>query len=118
MTALRKGKHRVILIPRREQLSDRGLLVQTDGDPVEYQVNVQPSSTSERQALGITTDTVYRLKYFPQMHGGKPWVGGPYSRILWEGKEYEQLGDPMLTSMSPQTGHVKVMMKAKWSEVA
>lgn len=117
MSKLTAGVHTVDVVTRREVMTDRGPVVQEDGIPVTYKVNVQPVSTAEREALGVGVSTVYRIKYFPQAHGGKPWSGGPYSKIIWNGGTYEQLGDPLISSMSPRTGHVKVLMAAQQSEV-
>lgn len=86
-------------------------------DPVSVQCNVQPVSAEESQALGLSAATVYRLKYFPGEHGGAPWPGGPYSRITWQGREYEQRGDALESSMSPRTAHVKVLMVDVTAEV-
>lgn len=115
--SLRKGKHLVTVRPAYEEVSDRGLLVQRWGVAETYHVNVQPVSTVEAESLGLSVTTTYRIKYWPQAHGGKPWIGGAYSRIIWEGNEYDQQGDPMVSVMSPVTGHVKVFMTARASQV-
>lgn len=86
-------------------------------DPVTVQCNVQPVSAEESQALGLSTATVYRAKYWPGEHGGTPWPGGPYSRIIWRGREFEQRGDALESSMSPRTAHVKVLMVDVSAEV-
>ena len=116
MSRVRRGVHEVQV--RR--------VVQTDSpygperhvtDPVTVQCNVQPVNAEESQALGLSTATVYRLKYFPGEHGGAPWPGGPYSRITWRGREFEQRGDALESSMSPRTAHVKVLMVDVTAEV-
>lgn len=115
--SLRKGRHTVSVRPAFTEVTDRGALVQRWAEPEAFQVNVQPVSTAEAEALGLTVATVYRIKYWPQEHDGKPWAGGPYSRITWNGREYDQQGDPMESSMSATTGHTKVLMTARASEV-
>lgn len=114
---LRKGKHVVSVRTAVETVDDRGAIVQTWGRPVEYSVNVQPLSSSEVEAFGLKVSTAYRVKYWPQEHGGKQWVGGAYSRISWDRREYDQQGEAMLSSMSPRTGHVTVIMTARTSGV-
>lgn len=115
--SLRKGRHKVTVRQAVESTNSRGAIVQSWGEPVEYSVNVQPVSTAEAESLGLTVNTVYRLKYWPNEHGGVPWVGGAYSRITWDGREFDQQGEAMVSSMSPRTGHVKVLMSARGSEV-
>lgn len=86
-------------------------------DSVTVRCNVQPVSAEESQALGLSTATVYRVKYFPGEHGGATWPGGPYARITWRGREFEQRGDALESSMSPRTAHVKVLMVDVSAEV-
>lgn len=86
-------------------------------DPVTVRCNVQPVSTEEAQALGLSVSTVYRVKYWPGEHGGAPWPGGPYSRITWRGRIFEQRGDVLESSMSPRTAHVKTLMVDVSAEV-
>lgn len=115
---LRKGKHVVSVRPAAATVNSRGAIVQTWGEPFEYSVNVQPLSSSEVEDLGLKVPTAYRVKYWPGEHGGMPWFGGAYSRITWNGREFDQQGEAMLSSMSPRTGHVKVIMTARSSGVA
>lgn len=113
---LRRGVHTVQVQESKTEYVD-GRKKSTLGQPTTYRVNVQPVSTAEREALGLSVDTVYRVKYWPQLHGNIPWVGGAYSRITWNGREFDQHGEALLSSMSPRTGHVKILMTARTSEV-
>lgn len=115
--SLRHGVHTVTVRPTVKTMGPRGELVASLGEPVEYSVNVQPVSSSEAESLGMQVSTLYRVKYFPQAHGGVPWVGGAYSRITWNGREFDQQGEAMVSSMSPRTGHVKILMAARSSAV-
>ncbi|WP_346843738.1 hypothetical protein [uncultured Rothia sp.] len=116
--SLRKGRHVVTVQPMHEDTyGSRGAVVQRLGAPVPYQVNVQPLSSSEIEEIGLKVATAYRVKYWPQEHGGVPWAGGPYSRITWDGREFDQQGEAMLSSMSDVTGHVRVVMTARGTEV-
>ena len=125
MSRLRRGVHTVTVRPMVETVGARGGVVQSLGDPVEVQVNVQPVSTSEVESLssalgtvkGLSVGATYRVKYFPREHGGVPWPGGAYSRITWQGREYDQQGEGLVSSMSSVTGHVKVIMTARSSAV-
>lgn len=117
MSRLTRGVHTVTVTPRIETIGPRGAIVQSFGQPQKFQCNVKPASTDEREAVGVTVETVYRIKYFPQAHGGKPWAGGTYSRITWDGREFEQIGEGLISSRSPRTGHVKILMKARSSTV-
>lgn len=115
MTALRHGVHTVTVTPVLE--SDGPYAEETLGEPVTVRCNVQPVSAAERQDLGLTTTTAYRIKYFHPVHGGKPWPGGPYSKIDWQGRRFEQRGEALLSSMSPRTAHYKIIMVSQASEV-
>lgn len=114
---LRNGKHTVTVSTATTVQGNRGQLVQQWSEGQTFQVNVQPLSSTEREAIGLAVETVYRIKYFPQQHGGKPWPGGAYTRITWNGREYDQLGEATISSMSERTGHTKILMRARSSEV-
>lgn len=113
---LRRGKHIVTVRTAETKLGPRGQIVEEWHDAGTFRANIQPVSSSEREAIGVNVETVYRLLYFPQVHGS-PWPGGAYSRITWNGREYDQLGEAMLSSMSSRTGHVRILMKARGSGV-
>lgn len=117
MSTLRKGKHTVAVQAMEEEITSRGLVVQKPGAVVTLSVNVQPLQSAEAESIGVSVSTSYRLKYFPNAHGGVPWPGGAYSRITWQGREYDQVGEATLSSMSSTTSHYRVVMKARESQV-
>ena len=117
---LRTGKHQVIVYPRIKTTDKYGETVsQLTETPTVYQCNVQPVSAEELTRLaGLGTSTVLRIKYWPQEHGNKQWIGGPYSRIVIEGRNFEQRGEALQSRMSGTTGHTKIYAVSNDSEVA
>lgn len=115
MSHLRSGRHLVTVTPIVAEDGPYG--PEEAGESVQVRCNVQPLSAAETQGLGLGVRTVYRIKYFPSQHGGVPWPGGPYSTIRWQGGTYQQQGEALLSSMSPVTGHYKVIMVSASSEV-
>lgn len=114
MNRLRKGLHTVIVYPRTHTVDAYGDVVETQGTGVPVQCNVQPSSANEILDLpgGLTPTMVYRIKYWPQEHGGAPWPGTSDSLIEIDGQRFEQRGEPQISRMSSTTGHVKVFAVA------
>lgn len=114
MSRIRKGLHTVTVYPRISSADAYGDVVETLGAGVPVQCNVQPSSANEIFDMpgGLTPTTVYRLKYWPQEHGGTPWPGTSDSLIEIDGQKFEQLGEPQISRMSTTTGHVKVFAVA------
>lgn len=119
MSEIRKGRHTVQVHKRKKTRDKYGETVyQLSDTPITYQCNVQPLSAEEALALsGSTTVTAYRIKYWPSEHGGIPWEGGPYSRIVIEGKNFEQRGEPLVSRMSGTTGHTKIVAVSYTAEV-
>lgn len=114
MSRIRKGLHTVTVYPRISTADAYGDVVETLGTGVPVQCNVQSSSANEILDLpgGLTPTTVYRVKYWPQEHGGTPWPGTPDSLIEIDGQRFEQRGEPQVSRMSSTTGHVKVFAVA------
>lgn len=113
MSRIRKGLHTVIVYPRTRTVDAYGDVVETLGAGVPVQCNVQPSSANETFEMpgGLTSTTVYRIKYWPQEHG-VPWPGTSDSLIEIDGQTFEQRGEPQISRMSSTTGHVKVFAVA------
>lgn len=114
MSRIRKGLHTVIVYPRTHTVDAYGDVVETLGSGVSVQCNVQPSRANEILDMpgGLTPTTVYRIKYWPQEHGGTPWPGTSDSLIEIDGQKFEQCGEPQVSQMSTTTGHVKVFAVA------
>lgn len=114
MSRIRKGLHTVIVYSRVRTVDAYGDVVETLGAGVPVQCNVQPSSANEVLDLpgGLTPTTVYRIKYWPQEHGGEAWPGSSDSLIEIDGQTFEQRGEAQISRMSSTTGHVKVFAVA------
>ena len=115
MSHLKRGIHTVTVTPISTTNGPYG--PEEPADPVTITCNVQPVSSTERQALGLETSTVYRIRYFPSAHGQAPWPGGPYSLIEWQGRTYHQKGEALTSTMSPRTASVKILMVTQETEV-
>lgn len=118
MSAIRRGLHTVQVRTRVKTTDKYGEVVsELSPEAVQVQCNVQPASAEETELLaGAGATTVYRVKYWPNEHGGAPWPGGPYSQIVIDGKAYEQRGEALKSRMSGTTGHIKIYAAAYDSE--
>ena len=115
MSRLRKGVHTVTVTPVQPSAGPYG--PEEPATHVMVRCNVQPVSSKEAAGLAEGVQTVYRVKYFHQEHGQAPWPGGPYSRIEWDGRVFEQRGEAILSSMSATTSHYKVLIVDPSAEV-
>lgn len=87
-----------------------GAALWVDLDPVEVRGTVQPLSAEESYQLGLTSEVVYRFLTVG------PWPGGVHSRIWWDGREWEQLGEALHHTTGRLTRHVVVRFRAKGAE--
>jgi len=88
----------------------------TDGDgnvvlvpgptPLEVHGRVQPVRADESVAEGQDTVTVYRFK-------GRTWPSGAFARISWGGRDWDVVGEPLVSNGSAATRHVTVLLKAR-----
>lgn len=109
--SLLEGRHRLqVQTARRGGTSKYGNAQITYKDPVEVSGNVQAVSSEEIASLGMQTKSVYRVL-------ARSWPGGPYSRIFWEGKMFEQRGEARWFTRSAATYHCEVLMVAAGVEI-
>ncbi|WP_213816229.1 hypothetical protein [Glaciihabitans sp. dw_435] len=104
MGILDNGPHNVIVQLRKNEPDPvRGKLVLTaTGEPIPMKgVSVQPLSSEDRIALGgavKTTDTVSKIT-------SRTWPGAALSLVIYDGYEWDTIGDPLHMGMSPRTEH-------------
>lgn len=100
-----RGPHVVTVQPMR-QADDRygpGAW-EADGDPVQVRGALQPAAETETAAPGVQTDTQFTFIT-------RRWPYGPHTRVVYDGREYEQLGEARRYRMSPRTSHDDVRLR-------
>ena len=106
--SLLDGRHVVRVIPlSRPSDPDDGPV---EGTAVEWRCNVQPVSAELASTAGFDFTSTFRLS-------GRGWPGGSMSRVMvvsgpWTGREFEQIGEPVIHRMSTATAHDVVFVKA------
>jgi hypothetical protein len=78
--------------------------------PVRVVCSVQPLRAEEASALGVTPDTAYRVI-------ARKWLGGPYSRVTFNGRPFFQHGETLHHTMSPRTAHDTAVILAQTAKV-
>lgn len=106
--SLLDGRHTVTVTPKVAAGKDsvNGTRY-VDGTPVLVKCNVQPIGTDEANNIDLQVHTVYRVV------GRGAWPGGSKATISWNGRPFDQLGEALVYSMSPRTGHYELLMQAQ-----
>ena len=45
--------------------------------------------------------------------GRGPWPGGPHSLVTWDGRDFDQVGEPLTRRASAGVEHVEVTLRAR-----
>lgn len=106
MSILTRGPHVVTVTPKTKTTDRYGGTVWVDGEPVTVRGAVQPVSAEESESLGVQAATSYRFI-------GKEWPGGVHATAEWNGRVFDQQGEPRRYSMSARTAHVDVILTAR-----
>lgn len=113
MSILDKGAHEVTVVPRIETTGEYGEVVLTDGAPVVVPgCQVQPVSAEEADSLGAQATTIYRVL------GRGPWPGGIVSRVEWDGRTWDQIGEARKYTNGRRTQHFDAIIRARSTEVS
>jgi hypothetical protein len=98
--------HLVTVQPRKKAEDPRyGDTWVDDGDPVEVACAVQPATSTEAVDLGLEITSLFTLIV-------RRWPYGPHARVLFEGREFEQVGEVRRYRMSTRTSHDDVTLRA------
>lgn len=112
MSILDRGKHSVTVVPQVTTTDEYGGIVTTDGPPVTVSgCQVQPTTAEESDSLGMQATTIYRVI------GRGPWPGGIVSRVEWDGREWDQIGEARQYTNGRRTGHFDTLIRARSAEV-
>lgn len=106
MSLLERPPHRV-WVQRRKSVEDPryGPGWVDDGNPVEVACAVQPATSTEATDLGLEITSLLTLIT-------RAWPFGPHARVMFEGREFEQVGEVRRYRMSPRTTHDDVTLRA------
>lgn len=80
------------------------------GTPVIVRGQVQPVSAEEATHLGQVATTIYRFI-------GRSFPAGPWSRVEWDGRDWDVHGEPTRSQGSPHTTNVVAYLVARESHV-
>ncbi|MDO5619274.1 hypothetical protein [Kocuria sp.] len=107
MTLLSSPRHAVLVQLYGLRSDDEGVEeVHALGEPVEVRCNVHPLSTDEREALGVLTTETYRIT-------ARDWPGDHRTRVFYDGRWWDQVGEPSRFRMSSRTQHDSVLISAR-----
>lgn len=99
--------HRVRPIPSVEQVDDYGNPVRVPGTPgAEVRAFVQPQTTTEDVADGQVRETRARVFLRPDVSDLDAW-----SRLLWDGREWELIGDPRRHDSPDEINHLVLYIR-------
>lgn len=108
--SLLDGRHEAVAYPLTQPAhEDDPPLV---GAPVTVRGNLQPVSAELATGAGFDFTTTFRWSC-------REWPAGNMSRVVIDGRAYEQIGEPKRHRMSPATSHDVVFLKAvgtSWQE--
>lgn len=115
MTLLDRNPHTVTVTPMVQVSDSMGTTIQP-GDPVTLRVAVQPLNTQESSDLGFQAQTSCRVI------GKEGWPGGVSSTVHidsgpYEGRTFDQEGEPRWYGMTDRTRHYDVIITARGTEV-
>ena len=100
--------------PRHTVMVQRRALVQDEegvedlapvGTPIEVRCNVKPLTAEEREAYGVTAQETSRIT-------ARNWPGDHLSLVAYDGRDWDQHGEPQRHRMSPRTAHDVVIITA------
>lgn len=121
MSLLDRGPHSVQVEPRVRTSVDRtNNPTYGYGPPVEVRgLSVQPtSSTGARGGRdGAADPEAAPVTLLMKVIGRGPWPGGPYSRVTFEGRRFDQIGEALVRSTGRRTHHFVVTIRARTGEV-
>lgn len=104
---LANGPHVVTVFPEVESDDGYGTVLRVpDGTGVEVRGWMQPVRAEELAALGQQARTTYKL-----IAAAVP--GGAWSKVLWEGREYEPVGEPVEHGVGMTLAHSTVLLAAR-----
>lgn len=110
MSLLATPPHSAIVTPLHKPTNEDDPPVM--GTPVSWRCSSQPISSEIASTLGFDFTTTRRF-------AGVDYPGGAMARIEWDGRTWEQIGEPKKHRMSPRTAHDVVYAKAvgtAWQE--
>ncbi|NVC23402.1 hypothetical protein E7Z53_08095 [Kocuria salina] len=106
MSLLTRPRHTVTVQLRESVQDDEGIEnLAPVGDPIPVRCNVKPISTVEAEAYGITARETYRIT-------ARDWPGDHLSLVAYDGRDWDQHGEPQRHRMSPRTAHDVVIITA------
>ncbi|WP_035865969.1 hypothetical protein [Kitasatospora cheerisanensis] len=77
-----------------------------EGAPVVVQCRIQPSTSEEAAQLGYVDVTLYRLL-------ARTLPAGPWSRVVWQGRDWTVVGEPKRHNGSARTRHDTAMIRRR-----
>lgn len=120
MSLLENGPHTVTVYPKVKTLSRYNSWDVVDGEPVVmHRVAVQPMGASPTKPVSedVETDIADQIRTNLRVIGVGTWPGGPNSRVVVDGRDWDQKGEASVFTMSPRTAHWMVILQSRSVEV-
>jgi hypothetical protein len=106
VSLLTNPRHTVMVQLRESVQDDEGVdVLQSVGEPIRVRCNVKPITAAEAEAYGITARETYRIT-------ARGWPGDHLSLVSYDGRDWDQHGEPQRHRMSPRTAHDVVIITA------
>ncbi|SDI41056.1 Phage head-tail joining protein [Sinosporangium album] len=107
MSLLDDGPDEVLIYPETTTTDDRGNEVRgPSAVPVALRCRVQPVTSDEAAVAGQQVATTYRL-----ITRSAPL--GAWARVVWDGREWDVVGEPQKSNGSPRTRHITALLRAR-----
>jgi len=109
MSLLDDGPDVVTVTPMVAVPGRAGTVDYQPGTPVEVSGGrMQQLSADESARIGVTASSSWRWIGRPRDSTGSriAWPGGPHSTVSWDGREFDQQGEPLVRRASVGVEHV------------
>lgn len=107
MSLLTNPRHELLVQRYGTTTDDEGVSATGPlGDPILVRGNVHPLSADEVVAYGTQTTETYWVT-------ARNWPGDHRARVHWDGRWWDQVGEPTRNTMSPRTAHERIRISAR-----
>lgn len=107
MTLLTRGREKVEIYPEVESVDERGEPIKIPSPtPVELRCIVHPITSNT--ALAQSRDRVANYRIVVR---DAPF--GKWARLVWRGRDWDIVGEPLYSNASRATRHVSVIIRAR-----
>ncbi|MBZ6375764.1 MAG: hypothetical protein LBE67_12395 [Kocuria palustris] len=112
MSLLTNPRHELLVQRYGTTTDDEGVSATGPlGDPILVRGNVHQLSAEEAVAYGVQATETYMVT-------ARNWPGDHRTRVFWDGRWWDQIGEPARNTMSPRTAHERIRISARTPRAA